>query len=91
MPKEVITLKDPLSRTVLQHAMEREKRVLTLSIAQVEAKIAAFAAKYGAGDSKSLYGKVDDMELIEWEGEQETLARLRSQLQRLEEIQVESR
>ncbi len=91
MPKEVITLRDSLSQTVLQHAMEREKRVLVLSIGQVEAKIAAFEAKYGACDAKSLYGKVDDMELIEWEGEQETLVRLRAQLQRLEEIQVDSR
>jgi hypothetical protein len=30
------------------------------------------------------------MELIEWEGEQETLARLLTRLQRLEEIRVES-
>ncbi len=59
-------------------------------MAQVEAKLAAFEAKFGTRDRKGLFGKVDDMTLVEWEGEQETLARLRPRLQRLQEFQVES-
>ena len=91
MTTEVITLKDALSRMVLQQAIERERRVFDFSIAQVSAKLEAFQKKYGAMDSNSLYGKVDDLELVEWEGEKETLARLRARLERLEGIRVESR
>ncbi len=91
MAKEVITLKDSFSQNVLQHAINREMRVLHLSVTQVQGKLASWEGKYHADDPKSLFGKVDDMELIEWIGEQETLSRLRSRLQCLEEIQVESR
>ena len=91
MAKEVITLNDSLTQTVLQDAIGREKSVLTLAIAQAESKIAAFERKYSALDRTKLYGKTDDMDLVEWEGERETLSRLRSRLERLEAIQVESR
>jgi hypothetical protein len=63
--------------------------VLRFSIGQVEANVAAFERKFWTPDRTSLFGKVDDMQSIEWEGEEETLARLRPKLQRLEEIQVE--
>ncbi len=91
MAKEVITLNDSLTQTVLQDAIGREKSVLTLAIAQAESKIAAFERKYGALERTKLYGKANDMELVEWEGERETLNRLRSRLERLEALQVESR
>ena len=91
MSKEVIVLKDPLSLEVLQQAIEREKRLIELAIAHIEAKLAAFKARFASDDRRSLYGKVDDMTLVEWEGEAETLARLRPRLQRLVEFQVETR
>ena len=91
MAKEVITLKDSFSQDVLQHAINREMRVLHLSVTQVQAKLTSWEGKYQADDPKGLFGKVEDMELVEWIGEQETLSRLRSRLQCLEEIQVESR
>ncbi len=91
MSPKVITLKDSFSQNVLQHAINREMRVLHLSVTQVQAKLASWEGKYHVDDPKSLFGKVDDMELIEWIGEQETLSRLRSRLQCLEEIQGESR
>lgn len=90
MSKEIITLKDDLSLVVLQQAIEREKRLLSLAIDQAKARVAAFEARFGTRDRQSLYGKADDMALIEWEGEEDTLIRLRPRLQRLEELQVES-
>ena len=87
----IITLKDDLSVAVIQHAIEREKRLLTLAINQIEEKLAAFEARFGTRDRQSLFGTVDDMDLIEWEGEDDTLARLRQRLHRLKEIQVEPR
>lgn len=86
MPKQIITMQDSLSSTVLQEAIEREKQVLRLSIDQVKATVAAFERKFGTCDRASLFGKVDDLQLIEWEGEEGTLSRLRPRLQRLEEI-----
>lgn len=91
MPQEVITVTDPLALTVLQQAVEREKRLLRLSIAQTESKIAVFEAQFGARGRTDLFGKVDEMILIEWEGEEDTLGRLRPRLQRLEELRIESR
>jgi hypothetical protein len=91
MAKTIITLKDDLSLAVIQHAIDREERLLTLAINQVEEKLAAFEARFGTRDRQSLFGTVDDMDLIEWEGEEDTLARLRQRLQRLKEIQVEPR
>jgi len=89
MAKTIITLKDDLSLAVIQHAIDREERLLTLAINQVEEKLAVFEARFGTRDRQSLFGTVDDMDLIEWEGEEDTLARLRQRLQRLKEIQVE--
>lgn len=91
MAKTIITLKDDLSLAVIQHAIDREERLLTLAINQVEEKLAAFEARFGTRDRQSLFGTVDDMNLIEWEGEEDTLVRLRQRLQRLKEIQVEPR
>lgn len=91
MSKAIITLKDDLSVAVVQQALERETRLLALAIAQAEAKVAAFEARFGTSDRRGLYGTVDDMELIEWEGEEETLLHLRQRLQRLKELQVEPR
>lgn len=91
MAETIITLKDDLSLAVIQHAIEREKRLLTLAINHVEEKLAAFEARFGTRDRQSLFGTVDDMNLIEWEGEEDTLVRLLQRLQRLKEIQVEPR
>lgn len=91
MAETIITLKDDLSVAVVQQAIEREKRLLILAINQGEEKLAAFEARFGSRDRQSLFGTVDDMDLIEWEGEEDTLTRLRQRLQRLKEIQVEPR
>ena len=46
-----------LSLAVLQQAIERERRLLNLSVAQIEAKLASLEAKFGTRDRKSLFGK----------------------------------
>lgn len=91
MSKVIITPHDELATIVLQQAIDREKRLLTLVISQAEAKVADFEARFGTRDRQSLYGTVDDLELIEWEGEEETLQRLRLRLERLKDLQLEPR
>ena len=61
------------------------------SAMRAKAKIRNFEEKYGLSENISLlYGKVDDMELIEWEGELETLERLEKRLIAFEGIHVET-
>lgn len=60
-------------------------------IDSIQEKLRAFEIQYGAFDRSTLYGKIDDMEIVEWEGELETLERLKHKLQSLEEIIIEYR
>ncbi len=41
--------------------------------------------KYGKLDRDEFYDEIDDMELIEWEGEKDTLLKLQKKLKSLEE------
>ncbi len=54
-----------------------EKTLLNKEIGNVQNKIREFENRYGKLDRDSLYGRVDDMDLVEWEGEIETVNRLR--------------
>jgi hypothetical protein len=71
--------------------MQNEAYLLRKTVLGVKANIRNFEEKYGLSENISLlYGKVDDMELIEWEGELETLARLEKRLAAFEGIHVET-
>jgi hypothetical protein len=52
-------------------------------------KIYTFKKTYGQLDRDCLYGKIDDMTLIEWEGEIETRKRLENRLKSFKEINFE--
>ncbi len=65
--------------------LETEKEILNRAIDRIQIKLGEFETRYGAFDRESLYGKVDDMELLEREGELETLVRLREKLESLKE------
>ena len=74
----------------ISSAINAEVLLLKRSLAKTQKKIHQFENKYGnLADRSSLYGKVDDMELIEWEGEIETLKRLEEKLKSLKEITFE--
>ena len=74
-------------RTLVQLEVTLLRRVLR----RTQQKIQAFERQYGVGNLDDLYGRVDDLTLIEWEGEIETLNRLRQKLAAMEEISLESR
>ena len=70
--------------------MQNEVYLLRKTAQNVRAKIRDFEEKYGLSKTMGrLYGKVDDMKLIEWEGELETLARLEKKLAAFEDVRVE--
>ena len=57
----------------IQSLVNRETEILKKQIMSIKDKISAFKDRYKTDDRETLYGKVDDMELIEWEGEIETI------------------
>jgi len=76
----------------ISNAINAEILLLQRSLAKTEGKIHRFEVKYGRpADRSALYSHVDDMELIEWEGEVETLNKLKGKLSSLEEIRIEER
>lgn len=71
--------------------LQNEAYWLRKTVQNVRSKIRNFEEKYGFSETMNLlYGKVDDMEMIEWEGELETLARLEKKLFALEGVHVET-
>ena len=70
-----VVVKEPL---ILQRASGR------IAVAdKIQNKIKGFEDKYGKLDREKLYGKIDDMELIEWEGEIESLQKVQVKLKSL--------
>ena len=49
-------------------------------IDKIQNKIKGFEDKYGKLDREKLYGKIDDMELMEWEGEMESQQKVQVKL-----------
>ena len=76
----------------ISSAINAEILLLQRSLARTQGKINRFEVKYGrTADRSALYGHVDDMELIEWEGEVETMTKLQEKLISLEDIRIEER
>jgi hypothetical protein len=73
----------------IQSWVELEKTMLNMKINEAQRKIFDFEKRYGKLDRESLYGKIDDMELIEWEGELETMGRLHEKMTCLDQILFE--
>ena len=63
--------------------------MLKIQFDNVQSKIMGFENRYGKFHRKSLYGQIDDMELIEWEGELETISRLHEKMTCLDQIVFE--
>lgn len=69
----------------IRHALYVEQQLLKRLMLRTQKKLDAFERAYRVLDRDRLYGQVDDMELLEWEGEIETLEKLRTHLQSLSE------
>jgi len=91
MTRLIIETDDKWTREKIRFAIDTEIYLLKKSLDKVQEKIKGFENKYGEFDRENLYGKIDDMELIEWEGETETLQRIQRRLKSLEEIVFEYR
>ena len=89
MTKLVVETNDNWTKKKIAGAIHTETDLLRKAVQRTQSKLQGFESKYGKFDRDSLYGKVDDMELVEWEGELETLKRLQINLKSLEEITFE--
>ena len=92
MEKIEITTPEPeKALPVLRDAVERQKRLLSQSIARTQEKIQQLAASFQVDPELLLAGQVphpeaQDMDLLELEGELELLRHLRDQLETLERL-----
>lgn len=91
MTRLIIETDDKWTREKIRVAIDTEIYLLKKALDKVQEKIRGFESEYGGFDRGNLYGKIDDMELIEWEGEIETLHRIQKRLKSLEEIVFEYR
>ena len=73
----------------IQSLVGLETKILKKQLMNIQSKVTDFESRYKKLDRDSLYGQVDDMELLEWEGEIETIDRLQKKLTFLEQIAFE--
>ncbi len=93
MTKLIIETDDAWAREKIKFAIDTEIHLLKKTVEKIDRKIKDFEKQYGQLDRENLYGKVDDMILVEWEGEAEaeSLRRVQGRLKSLEEISFEYR
>lgn len=73
----------------IQSLVGMETVVLKKQIESAQNRILFFEERHGTFGREGLHGHVDDMELVEWEGEMATLERLQKKLARLENVNFE--
>jgi len=76
MTKLIIETDDAWAREKIKFTIDTEIHLLKKTVEKIDRKIKDFEKIYGALDRGNLYGKVDDMMLVEWEGETESLRRV---------------
>lgn len=86
MTKLVLETDDAWTKQKIEGAIHTEIELLKKVVQKTKTKVESFEGRYGRFDRNFLYGNVDDMVLIEWEGEIETLKRLKKKLKSLEDI-----
>ena len=89
MTKLVVETNNDWTKKKIESAIHTEIELLRKAVQKTQGELQDFENRYGKFDRDLLYGKVDDMELIEWDGELETLKRLQANLKSLEEITFE--
>ncbi|HLF85871.1 MAG TPA: hypothetical protein VI584_02195 [Nitrospiria bacterium] len=90
---EIITPEADKALPVIRDAIERQKRILSQSLARTQEKIQQLAAHLQVNPDLLLAGGVphpenQDMDLLELEGELEILRYLQEQLESLEHLTI---
>jgi hypothetical protein len=90
---EIRTPEPEKALPILRDAIERQKRILSQSLARTEERIQQLATQLHVNPDLLLAGKVphpekQDMDLLELEGELELLRHFREQLESLEHLTI---
>ncbi|MGR0480349.1 MAG: hypothetical protein ACTFAL_02790 [Candidatus Electronema sp. V4] len=89
MTKVISQYSDIWTLKKIQSLVGMESILLKKQIDAVQSKIYSFEERHGKFIEEGMHRQVDDMELVEWEGEIATLERLRKKLARLENVNFE--
>ena len=89
MTKLTVETGNNWTKNKIRDAIHTEIELLRKAVQKTQVKLQEFENKHGKFDRNSFYGKVDDLILVEWEGELETLKKLQEQLKSLEDITFE--
>jgi hypothetical protein len=75
---------------LIQSALLKESAFLRLGIEKTRARIANFEKKYGCPlqGLRDSTKEIDDLDLVEWEGEIEVLRRLNKKLKQVDELKI---
>ena len=91
MTRLIVESDNSWARDRIKEVIQSETALLRKSLLRTREKLKEFETSYGKFEGDSLFDKVDDMLLIEWEGEIETEKRLSEKVSSLEEITFEYR
>lgn len=80
MTKLIVETDNEWTKRKITDAIHIEAEILKKAMVRTQDKLKDFETRYGKLDREVLYGKADDMELLEWEGELETLEKLKKRL-----------
>ena len=89
MTKLTVETDNNWTKKKIKEAIHTEIEMLRKATQRIQVKLKDFENKHGKFDRNSFYGKVDDLILVEWEGELETLKKLQEKLKSLEDITFE--
>lgn len=90
MKRVIIETNDLSVAETIDKIMHNELYLLKKASQRVREKIENYENRHGSSETiGSLYGRIDDMDLIEWEGELETLARIEKKMSAFENVHVE--
>ena len=71
MTRLIVESNNEWTKRKIKSALDIEIELLKKAVQKCKRKLDQFENKYGKLDRDSFYGKIDDMELVEWEGEKD--------------------
>jgi hypothetical protein len=89
MTRLILETDNEWTKRKIKSTLGIEIELLTKAVNRCQMKLDQMEQKYGKFNREALYTNIDDMELVEWEGEIETLHKLKDKLSSLEEISFE--
>ncbi|MBI1928198.1 hypothetical protein HYR99_28630 [Candidatus Poribacteria bacterium] len=77
-------------RHIIESALSKEIALLQIGMEKTKARIANFERKYNCSLQELMASgrEIDDIDLVEWEGETEILRHLNDRLKQIDELEI---